>query len=183
MTGNIDTVAQLLFTVKRTIGLLNFPFREIKSTGKYEILFGKIEGIIFPMGEILSLVDFTGIPDEHGVQNKMNTAISNKLMKSDETKAYYGEFPADLCAGKQLIFVYTNIIDYQHVGDAKAQLLRVIDSKQRLKNVSVCELEPTHRIVFFSNSDYKKTTFKYDSINFRGATYRNKSISALFRDW
>ena len=69
-------------------------------------------------------------------------------MKSDETNAYYGEFPADLCAGKHLKFIYTNIIEYQYVGDAKALLLRVIDSKQRLKNGSVCELEPTHRIVF-----------------------------------
>ena len=99
---------------------------------------------------------FTGIPDEHGVHigYKMNTATSNKLTKSDETKAYYGEFPADMCAGKHLIFIYTNIIEYQYVGDAKAPLLLVIDSKQRLKNGSVCELEPTHRI-FFSNLDYK----------------------------
>ena len=43
-------------------------------------------------------------------------------MKSDETKAYFGEFPADLCAGKHLIFIYTNIIEYQYVGDAKAPL-------------------------------------------------------------
>ena len=35
------------------------------------------------------------------------------------------------------------------MGDPKAPLLRVIDSKQRLKNGSVCELEPTQRIVFF----------------------------------
>ena len=93
---------------------------------------------------------FTGIPDKHGVHTgyKMNTATSNKLMKSDETKAYFGKFPADLCTGKHLIFIYTNIIEYQYVGDAKAPLLCVIDSKQRLKNGSVCELEPTHRIVF-----------------------------------
>ena len=151
MTGNFDTVAQLLFTIKRTVGLPNFSFREIKSTGKYEILFGKNEGITFPSEEIPSIVGFTGIPDKHGVHigYKMNTATSNKLMKSDETKAYYGEFPADLCAGKHLIFIYINIIEYQYVGDAKAPLLRVIDSKQRLKNGSVCELEPTHRIVFF----------------------------------
>ena len=33
---------------------------------------------------------FTGIPDKHGVHigYKMNTATSNKLMKSDETKAF-----------------------------------------------------------------------------------------------
>ena len=56
---------------------------------------------------------------------------------------------------KALIFIYTNIIEYQYVGDTKAPLLRVIESKQRLKNGSVCELEPTHRIVF-TNLDHKK---------------------------
>ena len=76
-------------------------------------------------------------------------------MKSDETKAYYGELPADLLAGKHLIFVNANIIECQCVGDAKALLLRVIVSKQRLKSGSVCEVEPTHRTVF-SNLDYKK---------------------------
>ena len=115
---------------------------------------------------------FAGIPDKHGVHigYKMNTATSNKLMESDETKAYYGEFPADLCAGKHLIFIYTNIIEYHYVG-AKAPLLRVIDSQQRLKNGGVCELEPT-----------ESSFFKYDSINFLRVTYRNRSFSPLFRD-
>ena len=174
MTGNIYTVAQLLFTIKRTVGLPNFLFREIKSTGKYEILFGKNEGITFPSEEIPSVMGFTGIPYKRGVYigYKMNTATSNKLMKSDETKAYYGEFPADLCAEKHLIFIYTNIIEYQYVGDAQAPLLRVIDSKQRLKNGSVCELEPTHRIVF-SHLDYKKllsNTIQPISIEFHTET-------------
>ena len=70
-------------------------------------------------------------------------------MKSDETKAYCGEFPADLCAGEHLIIIYTNNIENQNVGDAKAPLLRVNDSKPNWKNGSNCELEPTHRIVFF----------------------------------
>ena len=85
MTGNLDTVAQLLFTFKRTVSLPNFSFREIKSTGKYQILFGKNEGINFPSEEIPSIVGFGGIPDTHGVNigYKMNTATSNKLMKSD----------------------------------------------------------------------------------------------------
>ena len=69
---------------------------------------------------------FTEIPDGRGVHigYKMGTVTSNKSMKSDETKAYFGEFPADLCAGKHLIFIYANIIGYQYVGDAKAPLLR-----------------------------------------------------------
>ena len=100
-----------------------------------EILFGKNEGITFPSEEIPSFVGFTGIPDKHGVHigYKINTATSNKVMKSDETKAYYKEFPADVCAGKHLIFICTNIIEYQYFGDAKAPLLRVNNSKQRLK--------------------------------------------------
>ena len=122
-------------------------------------MLGKYEGITFPSEEIPRIIGFEGIPDGNGIHigYKMNPN-ENRLMKSDDTKAYYGEFPADLCAGKHLIFIYTNIIEYQYVGDTKAPLLRVIDSKQLLKNCSVClssELEPTHRIVF-TNLDYKK---------------------------
>ena len=99
MTVNFDTVAQLVFTIKRTVALPNFSFREIKSSGKYEILFVKNEGITFPNEEIPSIVPFTGIPDRHGVNigYKMNTARSNELMKSDEMKAFYGEF-LPICA-------------------------------------------------------------------------------------
>ena len=58
------------------------------------------------------------------------------------------------------------------MGDEKAPLLRVIDLKQRLKNGSVCELEPTHRIVF-TNLDYKKlfsNTIQSISIELRTET-------------
>ena len=164
-------MAQLLATVKRTVGLPHFSFREIKSSGKYEILLGKYEGFTFPSEEILT--GFEGIPDGNGIHIgcKMHPN-ENRLMKSDDTKAYYGEFPADLCAGKHLIFIYTNIIEYQWVGDTKAPLLRVIDSKQRLKSGSVCELEPTQRIVF-TNLDYKKlltNTIQSISIELRTET-------------
>ena len=81
---------------------------------------------------------------------------ANKLVKSDETKAHYGAFPAEFFYWKATCFlIYTNIIEYQYVGDTKAPLLRVIDSKQRLKNGSVCKIGPTHRIVF-TNLDYKE---------------------------
>ena len=80
-----------------------------------------------------SIVGFTGIPDGRGVHigYQMGTATSNKLMKSDQTKAYFGEFPTDLCAGKHLIFIYTNIIEYRYVGDAKAPLLRVKTASEK----------------------------------------------------
>ena len=158
----------------------NFSFREIKSLGKFEIFFGKYEGITFPSDEIPSIIGFKGVPDGRGthIGYKMDTT-ANKLMKKDETKAFMVDFLADLCAGKHLIFVYTNIIEYQYVGDAKAPLLRVIDSKQRFKNGSVFELEPTHRIDF-SNLDYKKLlsiTIQSISVELRTETGQLVSFS------
>ena len=126
--ATVDNVNQLLALIRRTTGLLHFSFREIRNSGKYEILFGKHEGITFLSKKIPSILGFEGVPDGNGIHIgcKMNTT-ADKLKKIDERKAYYGELPADLLAGKHLIFVYANIIKYQYVGDAKAPLLRVID--------------------------------------------------------
>ena len=128
MPGKFDTVPQLLAAIKRTVGLPNFSFREIKSSGKFEIVFGKYEGITFPSDEILMIIGFKGVRDERGthIGYKMDT-IANKLMQKDDTKVFMGKFSADLCAGKHLIFFYTNIIEHQYVGDAKAPLLRAVD--------------------------------------------------------
>ena len=114
MPGKFDTMAQLLATVKRKVGLPQFSFRKFKSSGKYETLLGKNEGITFPSEEIPSIIGIKGIPDGNGIHigYKMNPN-ANKLMKYDETEAYYGEFLADLCAGKHPIFIYTNEIEYQ----------------------------------------------------------------------
>ena len=84
----------------------------------------------------------------------MLETFENLTMVDDEEKDFAGDCPFDLSAGKQLISNYVNIIEYQYVGDTKARLIRVSDSKQRLKNGSPCEIEPTHRIVF-SNLEYK----------------------------
>ena len=63
------------------------------------------------------------------------------------------------------MFVYTGPAEYQYVDDTKAPLIRVIDSKQRPKNGSLCAIEPTHRIVF-SNLEYKKLLSKnYQSLS------------------
>ena len=61
MPGTFDTVPHLLATIKRTVGLPNFSFREIKSSGKIEIVFGKYEGITFPSDEIPRII---GLMDE-----------------------------------------------------------------------------------------------------------------------
>ena len=114
MTGTYNSVVDILTTIKRTVGLPNFSFRDIKKTGKFEVLMGKNEGITFPCTENPSIIAFSGVPDGSGVHigYKMKSATSNRLMKSDETAAYYGELPIDLCSGKHLIFIYTNIIEH-----------------------------------------------------------------------
>ena len=89
----------------------------------------------------------------------MLDTFENLTMADDEEKTFVGDYPFDLSAGKQLIFNYVNIIEYQYVGDTKAPLIRVIDSKQRLKNGSPCDIEPTHRIVS-SNLEYNKLLSK-----------------------
>ena len=91
MPGTFDTVPQLLATIKRTVGLPNFSFREIKSSDKFEIVFGKYEEITFPSDEIPSIIGFKGTPDGRGthIGYKMDT-IASKLMKKDDTTAFMG---------------------------------------------------------------------------------------------
>ena len=60
----------------------------------------------------------------------------------------------DLSSGTSMIFVYNDIIQNQTVGDAKAPLLRVIDSNRCIKNDSACSIEPNHR-KNFTNLDCK----------------------------
>ena len=51
MPGTFDTVAQLLATVKRTVGLPHFSFREIKSSGKYEFFLASMRELHFPVNK------------------------------------------------------------------------------------------------------------------------------------
>ena len=43
MPGSFDNVHQLIATIKITVGLAKFSIREIRNSGKIEIIFGKYE--------------------------------------------------------------------------------------------------------------------------------------------
>ena len=45
VTGKFDNVNQLLDTIKRTVGLPNFSFQEIKSTRKYKIILVNLKSL------------------------------------------------------------------------------------------------------------------------------------------
>ena len=156
-TGSYENLEHLIKAIKTATGLTKFSHQYNKITGVLVLFFGKNEGITFPDEEIPSILGFEGIKDGSGthIGYKMIDSFDNLALGDGEAKAFVADYPFDLLAGKQLIFVYSNIIEYQHIGDTKAPLIRIIDSKQRLKNGSLCEIEPTHRIVF-SNLEYKK---------------------------
>ena len=156
-TGSYENLEHLIKAIKTATGLTKVSHQYIKITGVLVLFFGKNEGITFPDEEIPSILGFEGIKDGSGthVGYKMIDSFDNLALGDGEAKAFVADYPIDLLEGKQLIFVYSNIIEYQHIGDPKAPLIRIIDSKQRLKNGSLCEIEPTHRIVF-SNLEYKK---------------------------
>ena len=130
-----------------------------KVTGNVNIIFkNKEEGITFPTPQIPSLLGFKGSQDgglgfHIGFKSKPHLQLMNNVNEHDS------DYPFDLSAGIELKFIYLDIIDYQHVGHSKAPLLRIIDTKRRLKNGNMGIVEPSHRIVF-SNLDYKKLLTK-----------------------
>ena len=148
-------------SLKTATGLPHFEYQFNKINGDLFLFFGKIERITFPDNENPSILGFNGIHDGSGyhIGYKMLDTFENLTMADDEENIFVGDYPFDLSAGKKLIFIYINIIEYQNVGETKSLPIRVIDSKQRLKNGSPCEIEPTH-IIVFSNLEYKKLLSK-----------------------
>ena len=152
--GSYENLEQLIKAIKTSIVLTKFSHQCNKITGVLVLFFGKIEGITFSAEDIPSILGFGGIKDGSSTQIGYKMIDSfDKLARSDgEAKDFVANFPQDLLAGKQLIFVYSNIIEYQQIGDTKAPLICVFDSKQRLKTV---EIKHTLRTLF-SNLEYKK---------------------------
>ena len=79
---------------------------------------------------------------EYHIGYKMITSFDTSYERNE---LYESNFPNDLSSGISLIFVYIDIIQYRTVGDAKAPLLRVIDSNRRIKNGSACSIESNLR--------------------------------------
>ena len=64
--------------------------------------------INFPDSEIPSILGFNSIHDGPGyhIGYKMLETFENLTMADDEEKTFPGDYPFDLSAGKQLIFIY-----------------------------------------------------------------------------
>ena len=147
---------EVLLEKIRKICTINFEYQIDDLTGLLTITFEKFEeGITFPNGQIPGILGFEGVPDAGGIHigYKMNT------MSNHSSRSFTADYPVDLAAGTELMFIYIDLIEYQYLGDTKAPLLRIIDTNRRMKNGTVCHIEPNHRKVF-SNLQYKKLLTK-----------------------
>ena len=107
------------------------------------LFFGKYVAFNNPDKEIPSILGFKSIHDGIGthLDYKMLYSSGNIVIPDDEAKTYVADYPFFILAGNQFISVYPDFIEHHYVGDASASLIRVIDSKQRLKNGSLCSIE------------------------------------------
>ena len=125
-------------------------------TQKLVLTFGENEGLSFQDNEIPSILGFKGTPDPTNngfVHIGYNTNLENGAPNSPNR--HFGIFPIDITCGSQLIFVYLDIIEYQHVGDSRAPILKIIESERRLRNGSLNTVAPVHHKTF-TNLDYKR---------------------------
>ena len=156
--GSYDTVESLIEELKNSTKL-DLTAKVDPITGILNMTFvEKDEGITFLTPQIPSILGFDGVKDMYGIHigYKMNLGHEFGIM-TDNT--HDGNYPVDLSAGTELMFIYLDIIEHQLLGDTKSPLLRVIDTNRRVKNGSVCNIEPNHRKVF-SNLEYKKILVK-----------------------
>ena len=139
--GEYGEIEKLFNEINRKVDLDNFTSSIDPITKHLSIWMHYWEGITFESPQIPSILGFKGIRDGTGyhIGYKESSHIHSTLTSQN----FISDYPVDISAGTQMMFIYLDIIHYQIVGDTKAPLLRV------------CSIEPNHRKVF-SNLDYKK---------------------------
>ena len=124
-TGSYENRDHLLRYINSATGLPHFDNQFNKFNGVLYLFFGKNEGITFPDNEIPSILGFSGTHGGFGyhIGYKMLETFENLTMADDEEKTFASDYLFDLSAGKQLIFIYVNLIEYQYIGDTEAPLI------------------------------------------------------------
>ena len=122
-------------------------------TQKLSLTFEAGTGLIFPDSTIPDILGFRasrssgGGITPSGKQDGFYIGHQNYVAKlKDGEKVEWvgdftieGDFPIDISGGRHLTFVYLNIIEYQHVGDSKAPLLRFLSTDFKLNKGSIVE--------------------------------------------
>ena len=106
----------------------------------------KGHNLVFPNKEL---------PNIFGLENRSNHQSWVWVFKRQGEEEIIGDYPIDIMSGRHLMFVYIDLIDYQHVANTKAPMLRTILIKNRLKDSCLKNIHPIDHQKFGS-LQYKK---------------------------
>ena len=119
-----DLVSEIVCIAK----LKQFDRRFDKVTQKLTLTFGKNEGLSFQDNEIPSILGFKETPDpSHAGFVHIGYKTNIEKGTPNTPNRHFGIFPVDITCGSQLFYVYLDIIEYQHVGDSPAPILKIIE--------------------------------------------------------
>ena len=155
-TGIYNSWENLVTEIVRIASLKQFDRRFDKVTQKLTLTFGKNEGLSFQDNEIPSILGFKGTPDpSHSGFVHIGYIKNVENGNPNAPNRHLANFPVDITCGPQPIFVYIDIIEYQHMGDSRAPVLKIIESERRLRNGSLNPVTPVHH-KNLTNLDYKR---------------------------
>ena len=87
-------------------------------------------GLSFHDRSILNVLGFEGIPDT----NRGGFFLGSNNLVQEQTQPIKSDYPIDITTGTDIFFVYCNMIEQQNIAGTKAPILRVIDTKRKLKD-------------------------------------------------
>ena len=154
--GMYSTVEEILAELKNGSSIQKFEFALDPVTRKLTVEFGPREGISFEDEQIPSILGFELKTEDYTSYLNLGYMIDPILYSlASVPNKHTGQHPVDITSGSQLIFVYLDIIDFQHVGDVKAPILKIIETVRRLKNGSLIANTPNYNRVI-TNLDFKR---------------------------
>ena len=122
-----DVVTRLHVAVAKSTRLIVTSSTEEDSV---EFNFADGYGISLHDRSLIDVLGFKGVLDP----NRGGYFIVNNNKVKKQTQPIKGEYPADITAGTNILFVNCDIIEHQHIAGVKAPILRVIDTERRLTN-------------------------------------------------
>lgn len=171
-SGMYKSVEELLDTLTRPLlfGNVQAKYSIDPVDGKLTLSMPPWNGFTFLSREIPNILGFEGITDYistdlHGPAVRTGVHIGYKGQPKDNGGYFImtdsgwfdivGDYPVDITSGKSVFFVYVDIIEYQHVADTKAPLLRMFNHTTRMKNNAISPNE-TRTSTTFKDLEYKK---------------------------
>lgn len=121
------------------------PIIQSNSDGEVvEFTFREGYGISVRDRTIFDVLGFKGIPDP----NRGGYFIGSHRQVVSQLQPMKADYPPDITAGTNIFFVYCDIIEHQHIAGVKAPVLRVIDTRRRLKNGELQIISTTEHVSF-----------------------------------